>query len=201
MNQEAGPHCYSVTKWCLTFWDPVDCSAPDSSVLHYLPEFAQIHVSDEWSQWCHLTISSSVTPFSFCLQSFPASGSFPMNGLFASDGQSIGASASATVLPMTIQGWFHVGVIGLISKGLSRLFSSTAIQKHQFFLAQSSLRFKSHIHMWPLEKPKLLTIRTFVSKVMSLLFNMLLRFVIALAWLIASLRYLSSFTMTRLWSM
>ena len=86
------------------------------------------------SWWCYLTISSFVTPFSFCLQSFPASESFPMSWLFASGGQSIGASAS--VLPKNIQGWFPLGLIGLIfllSKGLSRVFSNTTVQKHPFF--------------------------------------------------------------------
>ena len=88
------------------------------------------------SRWCHPTISSSVAPFSSCPQSFPGSRSFPMNGLFASGGQSIRASASASVLPMNIQGWFPLGLIGLISllsKGLSRVFSSTTVWKHQFF--------------------------------------------------------------------
>ena len=88
------------------------------------------------SRWCHLIISSSVVPFSSYLQSFPASGSFPMSWLFASGGQSIGASASALVLPMNIQGWFPFGLTGLISllsKGLSRVFSNTTVWKHQFF--------------------------------------------------------------------
>ena len=88
------------------------------------------------SQWCHPTISSSVIPFSFCLQSFPASGSFAVSQLFASGGQRIRASASASVLPMNIQDWFPWGLTGLIfllSKGLSRVFSSTIIQQHQFF--------------------------------------------------------------------
>ena len=92
--------------------------------------------------WCHWTISSSVVPFSSHLQSFPASGSFPVSQLFTSDGQSIGASASASVLPMNIQGWFPLGLTGLISfqsKGLSRVFSSTTVQNHQFFSAQLSL--------------------------------------------------------------
>ena len=94
------------------------------------------------NQWCHPTISSSVIPFSSSLQSFPASGSFPMSQLFASGGQSIGASASALVLPMTIQDWFPLGWTGWISlqsKGLSRVFSNTTVQKHQFFGAQLSL--------------------------------------------------------------
>ena len=85
------------------------------------------------SQWCHPTISSSVTPFTSCLQSFPASGSFPVSGLFTSGGQSIGASASASVLPMNIQGWFPLGLtslISLLSKELSRVFSSTTIWKY-----------------------------------------------------------------------
>jgi len=87
------------------------------------------------SQWCHPTISSSVIPFSSCLQSFPSSGSFPINQFFASGGQSIGASASASVLPMNIQDWFPLGLTGLISlqpKGLSRVFSNTTVQKYQF---------------------------------------------------------------------
>ena len=94
------------------------------------------------SQWCHPTISFSVIPFSSCLQSFPMSGSFPVSLLFASGGQSIGVSASALVLPMNIQDWFPLGWTGLISlqsKGLSRVFSNTTIQKHQFFGAQLSL--------------------------------------------------------------
>ena len=94
------------------------------------------------SWWCHPIISSSVTLFSSCPQSFPASGSFTMNQLFASGGQRIGASASASVLPMSIQDWFPSGWTGLISslsKGISRVFSNTTIQKHQFFGAQPSL--------------------------------------------------------------
>ena len=93
------------------------------------------------SQWCHPTISSSDIPFSSCLQSFPASGSFPVSQFFASDGQSIGASASASVLPMNIQGWFPLGLTGLVSlqsKGLSKVFSNTTVQNHQFFSAQLS---------------------------------------------------------------
>ena len=93
------------------------------------------------SQWCHPTISSTVVHFSSCLQPFPASGSFPMSQFFASGGQSIRVSASASVLPMNIQGWFHLGFTGWISlqsKGLSRVFSNTTVQKHQFFGAQLS---------------------------------------------------------------
>ena len=89
------------------------------------------------SRWCHPTISSSVAPFSSCLQSFPASGSFPMSQFFASGGQGIGISASASVLPMNIQDWFPLGLTGLISllsKGLPRVFSITTVQKHQFLV-------------------------------------------------------------------
>ena len=110
------------------------------------------------SRWCHLTISFSADLLSFCLQFFPASGSFPMNQFFTSNGQSIGTSVSASVLMMNIQGWFSLGLIGLISllpKGLSRVFSSTTIQKQQFFCAQPSLWSNSHICTWLLEKPKL----------------------------------------------
>ena len=94
------------------------------------------------SRWCHPTISSSVVPFSSCLQSFPASGSFPVSEFFPSGGQSIGVSASASVLPKNIQGWFPsewTGWISLLSKGLTRVFSNTTVQKHQFFGAQLSL--------------------------------------------------------------
>ena len=107
------------------------------------------------SQWCHRTISSSVVPFS-CLQSFPASGSFLMSQLFASDGQSIRASLTASVLPMNFQGWFPLGwtgLISLLSKGLSRVYSNTTVWKHQAFGAQLSLWSNSHIHTWLLEKP------------------------------------------------
>ena len=109
-----------------------------------------------FSSWCHPTISSSVVPFSSCLQSFPASGSFPMSCLFASGGQSIGASASASaqVLSVNIQDWFPLELtclISLQSKGLS-VFSSTTVQKHQFFSTQPSLWSSSQIHTWLLEK-------------------------------------------------
>ena len=117
----------------------MDYSTQGFPVLHHLPELAQTCLL---SWWCHPTISSSVNPFSSCPQSFPASGSFPMSWFFASGGQSIGASASASVLPMKIQGWFPLGLIGLISplsKGLSRVFSSTTIRKHQFFGVQPPL--------------------------------------------------------------
>ena len=98
--------------------------------------------SYSWSWWCHPTISSSVIPLSSCLQSFPASGSFQMSQFFTSGGQSIGVSASASVLPMSIQDWFPLGWTGWISllpKGLSRVFSNTTVQKHQFFGTQLSL--------------------------------------------------------------
>ena len=107
------------------------------------------------SWWCHPTISSFVVPFSSCLQSFSASQSFPMNQLFPSGSQSIGASASASVFPMNIQGWFSLGWTGWISlqsKGLSRVFSNTTVRKHQF-TTQSSLWSNPHIHMWVLEGP------------------------------------------------
>ena len=108
------------------------------------------------SQWCHPAISSSVVPFSSCPQSLPASGSFPMSQLFAWGGQSTGVSVSASVLPMNTQDWSPLGWTGgisLQSKGLSRVFSNTIVQKHQFFSTQLSSQSNSHIHTWPLEKP------------------------------------------------
>ena len=108
------------------------------------------------SQWCHPTISSSVISFSSCLKCFPASGSFQMNRFFESVGQSIGLSASASVLPMNIQDWFPLGLTGWIclqSKGLSRVFSNTTVQKDKFFRVKLSLYSNSHIHTGQLEKP------------------------------------------------
>ena len=123
------------------------------------------------SWWCYLTISSSAALFSSCLQSFPALGSSPMSQLFASGGQSTGTSASASVLPMNIQSWFPLGLTGLSSllpKGLSRVFSSTTIRKHQFFSAQTSL-CPSLISIMITGKTIALTTCTFVGKAMSAL--------------------------------
>ena len=108
------------------------------------------------SQWCHPTILSSVIPFSSCPQLFPASGSFQMSQVFASGGQSVRVSASTSVLPMNTQDWSPsewTDWISLQSKGLSRAFSNTTVQKHQFFSAQLSSQSNSHIHTWPQEKP------------------------------------------------
>ena len=110
------------------------------------------------SWWCHPVISSYVIPFSSCPQSLPASGSFPMSQLFAWGDQSIGVSASASALPMNTQDWSPLGWTGWISlqsKGLSRVFSNTMVQKHQFFSTQLSSQSNSHIRTWPLEKPQL----------------------------------------------
>ena len=129
------------------------------------------------SQWCHPTISSSVIPFFSCPQSFPESGSFPMSQLFASGDQNIGASASASVLPMNIQGWFPFGLtafISLLSKGLSGVFfNTTVLWCSAFFMIQLSYPYIIT------GKIIALTIQIFVGKVMSLLLNMLSRFVIA----------------------
>ena len=108
------------------------------------------------SRWCHPAISSSVVPLSSCPQFLPASGSFPMSQLFTWGGQSTGVSASSSVLPMNTQDWSPLGWTGWISlqsKGLSRVFSNTTVQKHQFFGTQLSLQSNFHIHTWPLEKP------------------------------------------------
>ena len=121
-------YCCSVThSWAP--WNSMDSSMPGFPVLHLSWSF-----SNSWpfNQWCHPTISPSVIPFSSWLQSFPLSGSFPNSQLFTSNGQSIRVSASASVLPMNIQGWFPLGLTGLISllsKGLSRVFSSTIVRK------------------------------------------------------------------------
>ena len=120
-----------------------------------LPALGACSDSCSLSWWCHPTISSYVVHFS-CLQSFPASGSFPMSQFFISGGQSNGVSASASVLPMNTQDWYLLGwTVGISSqsKGLSRVFSNTTVQKHQFFGAQKSSESSSHIHTWLLEKP------------------------------------------------
>ena len=106
-------------------------------------------------RWCHPVISSSVSPFSSCSQSLPASGSFPMSQIFAWGGQSSGVPALASFLPKNTQDWSleWTGWISLQSKGLSRVFSNTTVQKNQFFGVQLSSQSNSHIHTWPLEKP------------------------------------------------
>ena len=138
---------------CPTLWDPMNCSTPDFPVHHQLLELTQTHV---YRIGDAIQPSHPLAPFSSCLQSFPASGSFPMTQFFASGGQSIEVSASASVLPVNTQDWSPLGWTGWISlqsKGLSRVFSNTTVQKHQFFGAQLSLQSNSHIHTWPLEKP------------------------------------------------
>ena len=143
----------SVAKSCLTLCNPTDCSMPGSPVRQCFSEFAQIHV--HWVNDATQPSNPLLSPLIF-LPSFPASGSFPMSGLLASGDQRSGASTSASVLPMNIQGWFPLGLTGLISlqfKRLSRGFSSTTIQKHQFFSAEPSLWYNFHIHTCLLEKP------------------------------------------------
>ena len=144
--------CCSVTKSYPTLCDLMGYSTPGSPVLHCLPEFVQTHV--HWDSDT-IQLSHPLSPLSPYSLSLPASGSFPMSRLFASGGQSIGVSASASVLPVTIHGWFPLGLTGLISiqsKGLSRVFSSATIWKHQFFGSRSSLWSEFHICIWLLEK-------------------------------------------------
>ena len=158
----------------------MDCSTPGLPVLHYFLELAHSHVHGV-SDAVHPTISSSVIPFSSRLQSFPASGTFPMSQLFTSDDQNTGASASASALPTSIQGWFPLGLTGLISLLSKGLFNSL-LQHHSlkasilwhsaFFTVQLSK------NMWPPERPNPWRYGPFVGKVMSLLFNTLSRFVI-----------------------
>ena len=129
----------SVAQSCLMLCNPMDCSTPGFPIQHQHSELAQTHahrVSDA------IQPSHPQVPYSSCLQCFPTSGSFPMNQLFTSGGQNIGVSVSASVLPMNIQDWFPLGLTGwisLLSKGLSRVFSSTTAEKHQFFSTQLSL--------------------------------------------------------------
>ena len=171
----------SVTKSCPALCEPIDFSMHNRLPSPPLSPWV-CSSSCPLSLWCYLTISFSATLFSFCLQSFPASGSFPMSRLFSSGGQSIGASASASasVLPMNSQDWFPLGlIISLLSEGLSRVFSSTTIEKQQFFSAQLFFMVQlSHPYV-ATGKTIALNIQTFFSKAMSLLFNMLSRFLIA----------------------
>ena len=157
----------------------MDCSTPGFPVLQQLPELTQTCPS---SQWCHPTTSSSVIPFSSCLQSFPSSGSFPMSQFFTPGGQIFGASASTSVFLMNIQDWFPLGLMGLISfsprdsqeSSPAPQFKASVLQYSAFFTVQLS-----HPYMTP-GKTIALTRWTFVGKVMSLLFNMLSRLIIAL---------------------
>ena len=144
----------SVARSCPTFCDPT-AACSTAALPCPLPTPRVCSNSCPLSWGCHPTISFYVIPFS-CLQSLPASGSFQMSQFFTSGGQSIGISASISVLPMNIQGWFPLGWTGWISlqfKGLSRIFSNNTIQKHRFFGVQLSLWSNSHIHTWLLEKP------------------------------------------------
>ena len=145
--------CCSVTMWCPTLCDPMDCSTPG---------FPDIIIS--WNLFKLMSIESVIPfnhlllHFSSCLQSFPASGSFLVSQLFVSGGQSVGASTSASVLPMNIQGWFHLGLnslISLLSEDLSRVFSSTTIWKYQFF----GFSLLYHVHI--IHKTNLCNLMTF----------------------------------------
>ena len=139
----------------------MDCNTPGFLILHYPGIYSNLC---PLSQWCHPTISSSVTPFSSCPQTFPASRSFPRSQLFTSGSQIIGASTS--VLPVNIQDWFPLGLAGLISllsKELSRVFSTT-IWKHQLFSSQPSLWSNSHICTWLLEVLQLWLYRSLSAK-------------------------------------
>ena len=141
-----------VAQSCLTLCDPMNCSMPSLPIHHQPLEFTQTHVH---------RVSDTIQPSHplsslFCPQSLPAPVSFPMSQLFVWGGQSIEVSASASVLPMNTQGWFPLewtGWISLQCKGLSRVFSNTTVQKHQFFSPQLSSQSNSHIHTWPQEKP------------------------------------------------
>ena len=158
----------TTNEMCLTMSSSVQfsCSVMSDSLWPHEPQNARPPCpsptprvypnSCPLSRWHHLTILSSVVPFYSCLRSFPASGSFQMSQLVASGGQSIGVSASASVLPMNTKDWSPLewtGWISFQSKGLERVFFRTTVQKHQFFGTQPSSQYNSDIHTWPLEKP------------------------------------------------
>ena len=149
-----GTQFSSVVQSCPILCDLMDYSTPRPPCPSIIS--GAYSNSCPLSLWCHPTISSSVLPFSSCPQSFPASRSFQMSQLFASGGQSIAVSTSTSVPPMNTQDWSPLGWTGWISlqsKGHSRVFSNTTVQKHQFFNPQPSLWSNSHIHTWLLEKP------------------------------------------------
>ena len=161
--------CCSITQLCPTLCNPMDCNMPGFTVLHHLPDLAKMHI-----HW----VSDAIQPFHpviafpFCLLSFPASGSFPLSQLFASGGQSIGASASASILLINIQSLFPLGLIGLIffqSKGLTRVlhhhsWKASVLQHSAFFMVQVSYPHRTT------GKTRALPVWTFLGKVMSLLF-------------------------------
>ena len=151
-GDQDGEYIY-IHGWFMSMYDKNHYSIVISLQLIQVNEKKKITHPLSW--WCHPAISSSVVPFSTRLQSFPASGFFQMNQFFTSGGQSTGVWASASVLSMNIQDSFPLGNgwISLQSKGLSRVFSNTTDQKHQFFSTQLSFWSNSHIHTWPLEKP------------------------------------------------
>ena len=143
----------SVAQSCPTLCDAMNCSTRGLPVHQQPPEFTQTHVHRVGDA---IQPSHPIVPFSSCPRSLPASGSFPMSQLFAWGGQSVGGSALALVLPMNTQDWSPLGWAGWISlqsKGLSRVFSNTTLQKHQFFGTQLCSQSNSHIHTWPLEQP------------------------------------------------
>ena len=173
-------YCCSVASLCLTLCNSMDCSTPDFPVLHDLLEFGQTHVCwvDDAIQPSHLL---SPAPFSSCLQHFPVPRSFPMSRLFASGSQSTRASASATVLPVSIQSWFPLGLTGLISLLSKRLLSLLSLHNSKASVFQHSALYMIQLsHLYTTNgKTIALTRWTFVSKVISLLFNTLSRFIIA----------------------
>ena len=166
LNKEFSKSRNYTLDWWITFSVQFSRSVVSDSLWPYEWQHARppcpsptpgVHSNSHPSSWwCHPAILSSVIPFSSCPQSLPASESFPLSQLFAWGGQSTGVSAVASVLPKNTQDWSPLGWTGLISlqsKGLSRVFSNTTVQKHQFFSAQLSSQSNSHIHTWLLEKP------------------------------------------------
>ena len=174
--------CCSLAQSCLALYNPMDCSMPSFPGLQYLSEFAETHVhwvGDAFQPFhpCH--------PFSSCPQFSQHQWIVQWVSSSHQVVKVLGVSASASVIPMNIQCWFPLGLTGLISlisKRLSRVFSNTTVPKHQFFGTWLSLWTNSHIRTWLLEKTIALTVQTFVSKMMSQLFNVLSRFISFLAW-------------------
>ena len=165
-SQGVGIYIHIYMSVCINFSVQFSCSVVSDYLGPYESQHTRppcpsptpgVHSDSRWSsQWCHPAMSSSVVPFSSCPQSLPASESFPMSQLFTWSGQSAGVSALASFLPKKSQGWSPLGCTGWISlqsKELSRVFSNTTVQTHQFFSAQLSSQYNSHVHTWPLEKP------------------------------------------------